>query len=33
MGQNARRIINDWTYERMVKGFTDAIEFVQGGIK
>lgn len=33
MGQNARRTIKEWTYERMVKGFADAIEYAQDGIK
>jgi glycosyltransferase involved in cell wall biosynthesis len=33
MRQNAKQIIQDWTYERMVKGFSDAIEYAQGGKK
>ncbi|HET6465838.1 MAG TPA: glycosyltransferase family 4 protein [Nitrospiria bacterium] len=33
MGQNAKRVIKDWTYERMVEGFTDAIAYAQGAKK
>ncbi len=33
MSENARQIIKGWTYERMVKGFTDAIMYAQGGQK
>jgi glycosyltransferase involved in cell wall biosynthesis len=33
MSRSARKTISDWTHERMVKGFTDAIEYAQGGPK
>jgi glycosyltransferase involved in cell wall biosynthesis len=33
MGQNAKGVIKGWTYERMVKGFTDAITYSLRGKK